>query len=64
MMSVFRRSHDPFWDMEGRGAKRTRIRVKLVSDLAFAVAIVACGLTAAAWIRVLAPVLLQKLGLA
>jgi hypothetical protein len=61
MMSVFHRSHDPFWGMDGRGAKRTRIRVKLESDLAFAIAIVACGLTAAAWIQVLAPVLAQKL---
>jgi hypothetical protein len=62
-MNVLRRSHDPFWDLEGRGAKRTRIRQRLVADLAFAIAIVACGLTAAAWFRVLAPVLVQKLGL-
>jgi hypothetical protein len=62
-MSVFRRHHDPFWDLEGRGAKRNRIRTKIVSDFAFALAIVACGLTAAAWLRILAPVLLAKLGL-
>ena len=32
-------------------------------SVAFAFAVVACGLTAAAWMRVLAPVLIQKLGL-
>ena len=63
MINVFRRSHDPFWDMEGRGAKRTRIRLKIVSDLAFAIAIVACGLTAAAWMRILVPVIMAKLGI-
>ena len=62
-MNVLRRSHDPWWDLEGRGAKRSRIRHKLVADLAFALAVVACGLTAAAWLRVLGPVLIQKLGL-
>ncbi len=62
-MNVLRRSHDPWWDLEGRGAKRSRIRHKLVADLAFALAVVACGLTAAAWLRVLLPVLVQKLGL-
>ena len=62
-MNVLRRNHDPWWDLEGRGAKRSRIRHRLVSDVAFAFAVVACGLTAAAWMRVLAPVLIQKLGL-
>ena len=62
-MNVFRRSHDPFWDLEGRGAKRHRIRIKIVADFAFALAIVACGMTAAAWLRVLAPVILGKFGL-
>lgn len=54
-MNVFRRSHDPSWDLDGRGAKQTRIRHKIVSDVAFALAVVACGLTAAAWLRTLAP---------
>lgn len=61
-MNVFRRSHDPYWDLEGRGAKRVRIREKLVSDLAFAIAVVACGFTAAAWFRALSP-LFEKLGI-
>ena len=47
-MNVFRRRHDPWWDLEGRGAKRSRIRHKIVADLAFALALVACGLTTAA----------------
>jgi len=59
-MNVLRRSHDPFWDLEGRGAKRHRIRIKIESDIAFALAVVACGLTAAAWLRILVPVLLAK----
>ena len=55
-MNVIRRRHDPWWDLEGRGAKRSRIRHKIVADLAFALAVVACGLTAAAWLRAIAPV--------
>ena len=55
-MNMFRRAHDPWWDLEGRGAKRSRIRHKIVADIAFALAIVACGITAAAWLLTLAPV--------
>jgi len=60
-MNVLRRGHDPFWDLEGRGAKKSRRHNKIVSDLAFALAVVACGLTAAAWLRELLPVV-QRLG--
>ena len=62
-MNVFRRRRDPWWDLEGRGAKRSRIRHKIVSDFAFAMAVVACGLTAAAWLRILVPVFSQQFGL-
>jgi hypothetical protein len=62
-MNVFHRRRDPWWDLEGRGAKRSRIRNKIVSDLAFAMAVVACGLTAAAWVRILVPVFSQQFGL-
>jgi hypothetical protein len=48
---VFRTS-DPF---EGVGARRRQIRVRIESSLAFAFAITACGLTAALWLRLLAP---------
>ena len=54
-MNVFQRRRDPWWDLEGRGAKRSRIRHTIVADLAFALALVACGLTTAAWILTIAP---------
>lgn len=63
LMNVFRRGHDPFWDLEGRGAKKTRRNNTIVSYLAFSIAVVACGMTAAAWLRILVPVFSQKLGL-
>ena len=56
-MNVFRRGHDPFWDLEGRGARKTRRQYTVVSYLAFAIAVVACGLTAATWVSALVPVL-------
>ena len=62
-MNVFRRRRDPWWDLEGRGARRSRIRHKIMEDVAFALAIVACGLTAATWLRILLPVFSQKFGL-
>jgi hypothetical protein len=61
-MNAFRRGHDPFWDLEGVGAKRSRRHHTIVSDLAFALAVVACGLTAAAWLQQLLP-LFSGLGL-
>ncbi len=48
---VFRTS-DPF---EGRGARRRNVRVQVESFVAFAFAIVACGLVAATWLQLLAP---------
>lgn len=50
---------DPF---EGRGARRTRIRLRIEGFIALALAIVACGLTIALWLRTLAPVA-DRLGL-
>ena len=55
MVALRRGRHDPWWDLEGADAKRTRLRHRFVGNLAFAVAIVACGLTAAAWMSRLAP---------
>lgn len=57
MYAMRRGRHDPWWDLEGADAKRIRLRRRFVGSLAFAVAIVACGLTAAAWLRELAPML-------
>ena len=48
------RPRDPFWD-EGRGARRTQRRLRFEGFLAIAIAIVACGLTVAVWLRTLAP---------
>ena len=53
-MIVRLRRHDPFWE-EGKGARRTQRRVHVEGLLAVAMAIVACGVTAAAWLRLLAP---------
>jgi hypothetical protein len=41
---------DPWWDLEGRAARRLRLRKLLTTDLALAVSVVACGLTTAAWV--------------
>jgi hypothetical protein len=46
---------DPFWD-DGRGARRRHLVKRIQGDVAFSMAIVACGLTAAMWLRELLPV--------
>jgi hypothetical protein len=46
---------DPFWD-DGRGARRRQLRLRLEGFVALALAIGACGLTAAMWLRELLPV--------
>ena len=50
----FRRPRDPFWD-DGKGARRTHRRVRFEGLLAIGLAIVAVGVTAAVWLRLLAP---------
>jgi hypothetical protein len=45
---------DPFWD-DGKGARRRNLVQRTEARLAFALAIVACGLTAAAWLRHVLP---------
>jgi hypothetical protein len=57
-----RNGHDPWWGLEGKGAKRTRRRVKAEGLFAIALAIGACGLVAAVWLQTLAP-LAHQLGL-
>jgi prepilin signal peptidase PulO-like enzyme (type II secretory pathway) len=52
---IRRRHRDPWWGDEGKGAKRTRRRTQVESALAFGLAIAAAGLTAALWLRQLAP---------
>jgi hypothetical protein len=46
---------DPFWD-DGKGARRRQLRLRLEGLLALALAVSACGLTAAMWLRQLLPV--------
>ena len=41
---------DPFWD-DGKGARRRNLRVRLEGILAVTLAVAACGLTAAMWLR-------------
>jgi hypothetical protein len=50
------RRTDPFWDLDGQGVRRERTRRRLVGALAFALAVAACGLTTAAWVREVEPV--------
>jgi hypothetical protein len=59
MIRPFRR--DPFWD-DGKGARRTHRRLRVEGFVALAIAIVACGVAIALWLRMLAP-LTDALGL-
>lgn len=52
----------PRYSFEGRGARRRELRVKIEGVIALALAVVACGLTAALWLRTLAP-LAERIGL-
>jgi hypothetical protein len=56
------RARDPWWGDEGKGARRTRRRTQVEGLLALTLAIGACGLAAAVWLRALAP-LARQLGL-
>ena len=48
------RTRDPWWD-DGTGARRSHRRVRIESFIALSIAIVACGVTRALWLRALAP---------
>jgi hypothetical protein len=48
------RTRDPFWD-DGTGARRSHRRLQIEGFIALGIAIVACGLTVALWLRTLAP---------
>ena len=54
MNALHRANRDPWWD-DGIGARKKRTRRRVLSKAALGVAIVACGLTAAAWIHTIAP---------
>jgi len=59
MIGRLRGPRDPF---EGKGARRTQRRLRLEGVMALGMAIGACGLTAAVWLRTLAP-LAERVGL-
>jgi len=61
MLARLRRA-DPFWDLDGAGVKRSRLRRRVLGFIGFVIAITATGLTAAMWLRTLAPVF-HQLGL-
>ena len=54
MIGRLRRAPDPFWE-DGKGARRTRRRRRAEAFIALTIAIAACGLTIAMWLRTLAP---------
>ena len=54
MNAFIQRIADPWWD-DGIGARKKRTRRRVLSKAALGVAIVACGLTAAASIHAIAP---------
>jgi hypothetical protein len=59
MVRRIRLPRDPF---EGQGASRTHLRLRVEGFFALGIAIGACGLTAAVWLRTLAPYV-ERIGL-
>lgn len=53
---------DPWWDLEGSGVRRDRLRQRIVGGIAFVLAVSAAGFTAAAWFTLLAPFAPRVLG--
>jgi hypothetical protein len=49
------RRRDPFWD-DGQGARRRNLVQRMEARVALILAIGACGLTAAMWLRQILPV--------
>jgi hypothetical protein len=54
MIARLGRRRDPFWD-DGRGARRRNLVQRMEARLALLLAIAACGLTAAMWLRQILP---------
>jgi hypothetical protein len=42
---------NPWWDLEGAGVRRDRLRRRIVGGIAFVLAVAAAGMVAATWIR-------------
>ena len=60
-MGLFRRRRDPFWD-DGVGARQAHDRARIEAIIAFGLAIGACGLATAMWLRSLAALIGHGLG--
>jgi hypothetical protein len=60
-MRLLRHGRDPFWD-DGVGARQAHDRQRIEAFIAFALAVGACGLTTAMWLRTLAASLGHGLG--
>ena len=54
MIGRLTRSRDPWWD-DGTGARQIQRRRQVEGFFAFAMAVVACGLTVAMWLRAAVP---------
>jgi len=52
-MRLLRNGRDPFWD-DGAGARQARHRERIEGVIAFVLAIGACGLATAMWLRTVA----------
>lgn len=59
---TIRAKADPWWDLEGSGVRRQRLRRRIVGGLAFLLALGATGFAAAAWYTLLAPLVPRILG--
>jgi hypothetical protein len=53
---------DPWWDLEGSGVRRSRLRQRIVAGTAFVLAVGAAGFSAAAWFTLLGPFVPRVLG--
>ena len=58
---MIRRAQMPRDPFEGSGAHRTRLRLRIEGFIAFTLALAACGITAAMWLRTLAPMFERSL---
>ena len=54
---MFGRRHLPADPLEGSGAHRKKVRLRIEGTIAIALAVGACGLVAAMWFRTLLPLI-------
>ena len=51
-----RRRHDPFWDVDGAGARRSRNRHRAVAAVAFGLAWIVAAVAVLGWLRMIVAV--------